>query len=417
MLDRKAAPTTTTRSWPLSARWTITIIAMIVAIASAGAVLRLTGSDETSTKTTSSTAHPTNVLAELDGRQFVAVSATEGGQPRQLHRNQRISITFRLSGWVQFGSGCNYVGADWRWDDGRLDWDGPLTSSAAGCSSDADRWLSAFLTPPLTWQLDDDTLVLRSSFGTVTLVDSGAGRKPADLLGERFVADHWSDPEGESPLFRPDVRLNLSFDADGTLHANLGCESVTVPTTIEPGHLRVTGELEPELTTDCSPSMAKQETEWLWDRLARPLRWRTDAGNLALRSGSRMLYLSPAPGVRGSSDPQLLAGDTWLSTSIDSRGARRSGLGDDNPVRVRIDESGAFTANAGCERVSVRGTVGPGWFRHGKQNGEGREDCPLPDAEGWVGKFFAGQPSWLLNDKDHALLISGNATMHLARAK
>lgn len=378
-----------------------TAIATVVAILAAAALLAALLSEATSIADIPKRG---NDLEDLWGRTFVAVEATEDGRPYEFPDDWPTSVTFSLDsrGNIAFETACSDLGANWELDDGRFDYRDQPPFFVGNCNK-ATRphaeWLEAFMAERPTWRLDGDTLTLASDLATMTMVDEGDGTTPSEILGKRFYTDRTGAVGAdEKQRFRADTWLALSFDRDGTMRAKLGCETVAVPTELRTGWLRVTEEIRPESTTDCSRSMAAQETAWLWDFFAHPVQWQAGRGGLALkayRSDHDLLFLSRAYLKRERrTDPALLAGKTFHSPPIS---AFHDTLDGHRGVILEIDENGEFAATAGCGQPSAHGTVRAGWLQFGDDLEWTLSACEDVEAEQWLGEFLAHEPTWYTN--------------------
>lgn len=362
-----------------------------------------------------------NGVDDLWGRKFVAVEATEGGQPYDFREGQ-LSATFHLEGWVGFGSACGELGAEYRLDEGRLDWRGrPPTVGFLPCGGRrlaGGEWGEAFLAERPAWRLDGNTLELSSEFGTMTLVDRGEGSKPSEILGKRFGAmGPRQVGRSETTKLRANTWMSLSFDRDGTMRARLGCESVVVRTEVRTGWFRITEELDPKVIADCSGRMAAQETAWLWDRLDQPVQWQLEHHNslvLKPHRSDRELFVL---GLRYENeqrltDPDLLAGKTFYPAPRDSL---RDNVNPD--VVIEVGEDGRFSTSAGFDRPSIHGTFRTGWIEFGQDREWSLSACENAPAEQRLGGILAREPAWHLTRSGELALWVGRRSFGFAEAE
>lgn len=356
---------------------------------------------------------PTHGREEAYGRQFIAIEATEQGKPHRFPQDAPM-LTFRFGEWVEIFTGCNSIGGRWKLADGRLEVsDSGMTMVAC---SDADRhadsWMSGFLANRPRWRLEGNTLQLDSDFGTMTLVDKGAGRDRADILGHRFVSIAiWQQREDlDSSRFSPSVWPRLSITRDGHLRARFGCRVLEADAQVTDGWL-VLPDRANSRTQPCSRSMKAHETGWFWDFLGQPLRWQSFHGALTLASESTTLTFEGVGDGMYLDDPDVLKNRTFRSISMDGGGHKRVGIARGEGVTITIDADGQLRAEVGCREPTVRAEAERGWVRY-RPADVARDDCPNPMAEEWLDDFFADEPSWHLS-RGGLVLVTPRTSMRL----
>lgn len=358
-------------------------------------------------------------VEDLWGRKFVAVEATEGGRPYQLPEEQPLSATFDLGGSVTFELERGEFSAYYHLEEGRLDWRNRPPTNAYQLPEQPVHatWVEDFLAERPAWRLDGNTLQLSSDFGTMTLVDKGEGTKPSELLGERFIAESAGTVDDDSEHnWRANTWVSLSFDTNGTLRVKFGCESAVVPAEVRTGWFRITAALRPTTTTDCSRSMAAQETAWLWEFLQHPVRFqahRHSRGVTLKAHGSdhELLGIIREKGPGRRTGPDLLAGKTFY-------GAPKSSIyGNAIPMVIEIGENGEFNGSSGCEQPSVHGTFRTGWIQFGENLEWSLAACEDSAEEQWLGDFLAHEPSWYLVGNGELIVRGGRHYLGLAEAE
>lgn len=343
------------------------------------------------------------------GRQFVATEATERGKPHRLP-DRTPTFTFALGGPIDI-NGCNLGGGTWRLANGRFEWVMGPASHLRKCSEKeeaADSWLREFLDRRPRWRLAGDTLKLSSGFGSMTLVDTGAGRDPDDLIGKAFSGWGPLPKADRKPLVHPPNLLRITFAKDGSMRASLGCDIVVADVELNPGWMDVRGELVPRWRTDCSPSMKAQRTDWVWEFLREPLRWQSLQGWLVLKSDSMSINLNYFDPKYHRTDPAAISDLTFRSYMIRGGGAVRAGIEDGRGVTITVRSDGTLTAGVGCDQPTIRGEVRTGWLRFDGQSELAADACTKPSAERWLSDFLSDQPIWWL--RSHSLSIRSDQT-------
>ena len=113
-------------------------------------------------------------MDDPDGRQFTSVSVTRDDADPALVPGTQVSLTFD-DGGVHAGAGCNTLYGGTRIENGELELDGPLVSTAMGCPDALfaqDEWLSGFLASRPTVVLAGDILTLTQGSTTIVLSDA-----------------------------------------------------------------------------------------------------------------------------------------------------------------------------------------------------------------------------------------------------
>lgn len=171
-----------------------------------------------------STESPPASGPNLSGHSYLSDTVTVDDEPHDLVQGSRIRLSFDGTR-ISASAGCNTMIGSASWSDGTLVLDGPLGSTEMGCEPDLmdqDTWLTDVLTAEPALDLDGDTLTLTSDTTMITLTDEEVAVPDASLTDTLWRLDTIIDGStaGSIPV---GVVANITFAADGSLHANLGC--------------------------------------------------------------------------------------------------------------------------------------------------------------------------------------------------
>ncbi len=115
---------------------------------------------------------------DLWGHEFKSTAITEGGEPRPLVPDTRVTVTFDKSDSRQdigFSAGCNSAGGPVEVEDQTLRV-GRIASTLIGCEPDLarqDEWLFTFFESDPQWELAGDSLTLTSGDTRIELAEAG----------------------------------------------------------------------------------------------------------------------------------------------------------------------------------------------------------------------------------------------------
>jgi heat shock protein HslJ len=145
------------------------LLRVLAALIAGIAVSGCSGSDD----------EPRQSPAGLWGRGFVSTAVTEGGEPRPLVPDTRITMEFagrQDHGRLSWRAGCNLFGGELEATPDTLRIEvGP--STMMGCPprlQEQDEWLARFLESAPGWRLRDDALTLTSGEAAIELEATGA---------------------------------------------------------------------------------------------------------------------------------------------------------------------------------------------------------------------------------------------------
>jgi heat shock protein HslJ len=164
------------------------------------------------------------------------------------------------------------------------------------------------------------------------------------LAGRTFVST--SVTEGGKPRTLVDgSRIALTFDREGRLLANAGCNIISGPVRLDGGQLKA-----PDLSTTeiaCDPELQQQDT-WLAGVLKAGPSWRLDGSNLTLTTGETTLALTDREVVQ----PNMgLKGPRWtLDTLVDGETASSVAAGVEASLVFGEDH---VDVHAGCNQGSA----------------------------------------------------------------
>ncbi|MGW5075503.1 META domain-containing protein [Rhodococcus sp. NPDC004095] len=174
----------------------------------------------------SSSASPASPQADLLGRTFVSTTVVgtqiPGGGP--------LTVSFAAPDRLAGTAGCNRATGTADFSGGRIT-TGPLATTMMACVGErgaSDAWLADFFAASPEWDVDGDTLHLRTDASAVTLLDKKVAQPDRPLTGTTWVVDSTISPtaitssraiEESSPI--------LQIAEDGTVTGSTGCNAMT----------------------------------------------------------------------------------------------------------------------------------------------------------------------------------------------
>jgi len=170
-------------------------------------------------------ADPSNL--DVASRTFLGDNVTVGGQPLRLVKGSQLRLSFD-SDSIGATGGCNSMSGAATWSDGTLRvTDGSLATTEMACDKprmDQDAWFATILTASPTLAHDGDSLTMASGSTVIVLTDEETVTPDASLTETpwRLESITTGDTIGTVPS---GVRVTLQFNDDGTLTANLGCNT------------------------------------------------------------------------------------------------------------------------------------------------------------------------------------------------
>lgn len=174
----------------------------------------------------SSVAAPQSPQADLLGRTFVSTSVEgapiPGGGP--------LTVSFEAPDRLSGTAGCNRASGSADFSDGRIT-AGALATTMMACVGDSgasDAWLTDLFAANPEWELDGDTLHLRTGTATVTLLDKKLAQPDRALTGTTWVVDSTITPDAvTSSLAIENSTPSLQIADDGTVTGSTGCNTFT----------------------------------------------------------------------------------------------------------------------------------------------------------------------------------------------
>jgi heat shock protein HslJ len=178
---------------------------------------------------------PTDAAAPagLDGRTFLSVSITDGGEDRPLVDGTRISLSFDGAN-IGANAGCNQMSGAYSLDGDVIVVDTMVTTEMA-CDPalmDQDQSLADFLTSRPTFTLSGNDLVLTSGETVMTMLDEEEATPDQALVGTVWTLDSVIDGDAVSSV-PMGVVATLEFADDGTVAIRPGCNTGSSDYTID----------------------------------------------------------------------------------------------------------------------------------------------------------------------------------------
>ena len=227
--------------------------------------------------------------ASLDGRAFLSVAVSDGGQPRPLVSGTRIRIAFS-SGRISASAGCNALGSSYRLDGGRLIVD-QLGQTDMGCDPprlEQDAWLAAFLADHPAVRLAGDDLALQRDSTIIELLDRRVADPDRPLVGTTWRVG--SIIAGQAVSSVPaGASATLTLQPDGRFALDTGCNTGGGKYTVEGTTVRLSAIA---LTKRACPGPAGElEQAVLGVLQLSPITFEIEARALTLTAGDHGLGL------------------------------------------------------------------------------------------------------------------------------
>jgi heat shock protein HslJ len=164
-------------------------------------------------------------LGSINGRDFLSVDVTHGGQPRPLVAGTKIRLAFQ-DGSLTANAGCNTIGGLYQIGDGKLVFTGG-TMTEMGCDDGRmaqDDWLIAILGSEPTITLEGDALTLLAGETSISLLDREVAEPDQLLTGRTWTLTSLISGDAVSSV-PADVVATLAFGEDGSVDVMAGCNS------------------------------------------------------------------------------------------------------------------------------------------------------------------------------------------------
>jgi heat shock protein HslJ len=244
----------------------------------------------TSPPTSSPTNPPASSGASLDGRQFLSVTVTDGGNARPLVPGTVIRLTFQ-DGSLSANAGCNTIGGTYTVEDGVLVFQGGGMTEM-GCPEPRmaqDDWLVAFLGSEPTLTLDGDDLVLTAGPLEITLLDSEVAEPVQPLAGPTWTLTSIIIGDAVSSV-PADVVATIQFDENGGVAINPGCNSGGGSYAVDGDEITFRDLITTEMA--CMGPQMDVEAAVMGVLSADSVTFAIDAGTLTLMAGDNGLQFS-----------------------------------------------------------------------------------------------------------------------------
>lgn len=229
--------------------------------------------------------------AQVPAGNFLSTDVTEGGKPKKLVRGTLISLNLS-DGRVSANAGCNTMGGDVRFTDGKLVIDS-LSMTEMGCPGDGrheqDQFVSEFLTARPAYTYDGTTLKLNTTAVGMVLGPREQVQPDLPLEGTKWNVTHVTQGPGADSVDEPNAAVSagmappkayLEF-ADGKVTGSDGCNRLSGSAVVS-GDVITFGPIAS--TKMACPGM--QGTEGVLAALTGEVTWRIDYNVLTLASAS-----------------------------------------------------------------------------------------------------------------------------------
>lgn len=247
-----------------------------------------------------------------------------------------VTLSFDEQGGAGGNGGCNVYGGSYSLDGDSITFDGLFSTMMACPALDVEQAFFAALSSATTFALTDDGLVIRYGDADDQLVF---------VPGPALEGSQWQLVAIDGTPAVDGTLVTLSFNADGSLNGDSGCNLYRSTYTVEGSALTV----DPVLSTRracLSDELNAQETALLAALEA--------ATSYTLRPGQ--LFISYGNGQQlefAAYDP--LAGTAWTLTILDGAAPLT-----DAPITLEFSAEGRAAGSDGCNEYSGTYTLSDG---------------------------------------------------------
>jgi len=166
-------------------------------------------------------------LLDVASKAFLGNNITVDDKPLRLVKGSQLRLSFDTDSIGATG-GCNSMSGAATWANSTLRVaDDSLAMTEMACDQplmDQDAWFATILTASPTLSQQGDSLTLVSGSTVIVLTDEETAIPDASLTGTTWTLE--SIATGDTVSTVPvGVRVSLQFNHDGTLSANLGCNT------------------------------------------------------------------------------------------------------------------------------------------------------------------------------------------------
>jgi heat shock protein HslJ len=220
----------------------------------------------------------------LDGRVFLSKSVTEGGAPRALVADTRLSLGFHEGSRVGADAGCNSLGGGYAVDGGKLViTDAAITEMACGDGRlEQEAWYFKLLQSSPSLVLDGNALVLEGGGTRIEYLDREEATPDVELTGRAWKVDTIVKGTGAHHAAWPKP-ATLVFATDGSVAIDTSCNSGSATHRLAGKELSFTSPSVTEL--DCEDALIRDQEDALLGLLRgpQPVTWEITVDRLSLR--------------------------------------------------------------------------------------------------------------------------------------
>jgi heat shock protein HslJ len=219
----------------------------------------------------------------LDGRVFLSMRITEGGVPRALVDDTRLSLGFREGSRVGADAGCNSLGGRYAVDRAELViTNAGITKMACDDARLAqDEWYFGFLQSSPSLVLDGNALVLDGGGTRLEYLDREEATPDVELTGHTWKVDTIIQGGGAHHAAWPKP-ATLVFATDGSLAIDTGCNTGSAKYRLSGKELSFTSPATTKV--HCESPLPNQEDALLGLlRGPQPVTWEITVDRLSLR--------------------------------------------------------------------------------------------------------------------------------------
>jgi heat shock protein HslJ len=195
----------------------------------------------------------------LRGQTFLATEVTVDGQPHALVAGTEVSVEFADDGRLIAQAGCNNMQGQVDTADGKLAFDGGLSTTDMGCDPPRhaqDEFVAGVLGASPTWRLDGSRLEITAGTTSMVLTERSVVEPDKDLVGPKWTLDTLVDGQTASSTTAGAEPVTLVFDGT-TAVADTHCNGVTATYTVEGDTIVLTQG--PSTKMACPPDIMRVE--------------------------------------------------------------------------------------------------------------------------------------------------------------
>jgi len=195
----------------------------------------------------------------LRGQTFLATEVTVDGQPHALVAGTEVSVEFADDGRLIAQAGCNNMQAPVDTADGKLVFQGGLSTTDMGCDPprhEQDGFVAGVLGASPTWRLDGSRLEITAGTTSMVLTERSVVEPDQALAGPKWTLDTLVDGQTASSTTAGAEPVTLVFD-EKTVVADTHCNGVTATYTVDGDTIEF--EQGPSTKMACEPDIMRVE--------------------------------------------------------------------------------------------------------------------------------------------------------------